>query len=388
MTYFKVILATIGFFGITGFLVSVFVIPKESMQKSGAISDVKSNRPLTTPEYKTEVIANGLSNVWDVAQAPSGELFFTERANKISTVVGGTARVIHQPQDVYVNGEGGMLGMILDPLFEQNRYLYTCFNTASDIRVVRFMVAPDNLSLTQRADIITGMPANPSGRHSGCRLQFDPNQNLWVGTGDSARSEHPQSLTSLGGKVLRVDRSGKAVAGNLTAPFDPRIYSYGHRNAQGLAFYKTPRGSVIGYSSEHGSDRDDEINVLEKGNFGWDPGPGYDESVSMTDLQKFPNAIPAVWRSGKPTIAISGITILDGEKWGAREGNLLVAVQKNKHVRMLSFDQTGKKLVSEQELFKEYRRIRTVVMGNDQALFITTDNGKSTDKIIKITPQN
>ena len=284
-------------------------------------------------------------------------------------------------------GEGGMLGMTLDPEFTTNRYLYACFNTADDIRIARFVVAADNQSLSQRTDILTGLPVNPSGRHSGCRPVFGPDGYLWVGTGDVARSEHPQSPTSLGGKILRITKDGEAAPDNLGQGFDPRIYSYGHRNVQGLAFYDSPRGGVIGYNAEHGSSRDDEINVLQKGNFGWAPGPGYDESVEMTDLERFPDAVSAVWTSGDPTIAISGAAIIKGDKWKAWEGRLVVAVQKRMHVRLLDFDQTGQKLIGDDQILADYGRIRTLTMGNNQALYFTTDNGGGQDKIIKLTPK-
>lgn len=362
----------------------------QSAQDSTLTKPVTSNdtsaKPVD-PVYQTEVVAEGLSNVWDVAQAPDGTVFYAERSNAIGTVTSDGPAAIYQGDDVVVGGEGGMLGMTLDPEFAINRYLYACFNTAQDIRVARFVVSEDNKSLLERTDIVTGMPVNPSGRHSGCRPVFGPDNNLWIATGDIAKSENPQSPSSLGGKILRVDREGKGVSGNQGGAFDPRIFSYGHRNVQGLAFYDEPRGDVIGYSAEHGSSRDDEVNVLRTGNFGWDPGPGYDESVEMTDLQKFPNAISAVWKSGDPTIAISGAAIIKGERWKAWEGRVAVAVQKRKHVRLLGFDQNGTTLTNDDQILDTFGRVRTLTMGQNQELFFTTDNGKGQDKIIKLTPQ-
>lgn len=352
-----------------------------------SLKDDNQTSQVGAPNLKAETVVDGLSNIWDVKQAPDNTVFYTERNNKIGAVLGGKPVTIHQAEDVVVRGEGGMLGMDLDPDFVKNRYLYVCFNTSSDVRVVRFEVSKDNRSLSEREDILTGLPVNKSGRHSGCRPQFDSQKYLWIGTGDAAQNQNPQSPDSLGGKILRIDRDGKAVSGNLTSPYDNRIYSYGHRNVQGIAFYQNPRGDTIGYSAEHGPDRDDEINVLEKGNFGWDPKPGYDESVAMTDLNKFPKAISAVWSSGDPTIAISGATILKGSEWKTWEGRLLIAVQKAKHVHVLEFDKTGRKLISESEILKDFGRIRTVVMGNNNELYLTTDNGRGQDKIIKFTPR-
>jgi glucose/arabinose dehydrogenase len=337
------------------------------------------------PSIQTEVIAQGLFNVWDVAEAPDKTLFYTERDNKIGAVLQGKSQTIYQGEDVVVGGEGGMMGMTLDPDFDQNRYLYACYNTASDIRVVRFTVAADNLSLSTKIDIITDMPVNPGGRHSGCRPRFSPENYLWVGTGDTARSEHPQAPGSLGGKILKVDRFGKAAPDNLGSPFDTRIHSYGHRNTQGIAFYPQPRNGVIGYSTEHGPTKDDEINVLEKGNFGWDPGSGYNENVPMTNRTKFPDAIPSVWSSGNNTIAVSGAAILTGTQWKSWENRLVVAVQKDKHVRLINFDNSGKKVISEDKILDSFGRIRSVVMGNDNSLYLTTDNGSGKDEIIRVS---
>lgn len=361
-------------------------LKNSEMTQPIATLEQSDQRSVDTPEFATEVVLEGLSNVWDVDQAPDGTIYYTERANKISAIIDGQPKLLYESDDVVVRGEGGMLGMTLDPDFANNRYLYACFNTAQDIRVARFRVTQDNSSLQDRTDIVTGMPVNPSGRHSGCRPVFGPDTNLWIGTGDVAQSEHPQSKTSLGGKVLRVDRDGQAVEGNQGDGFDPRVFSYGHRNVQGVAFYAQPRGDVIGYNSEHGPTRDDEVNVLSTGNFGWDPGPGYDESVDMTDLKKFPDAISAVWKSGDPAIAISGAAIIQGERWKAWDGRLALAVQKRQHVRLLDFANDGKTLLADDQILSQHGRIRTLTMGNDQALYFTTDNGRGQDKIIKLTP--
>ena len=148
-----------------------------------------------------------------------------------------------------------------------------------DVRLVRWRMNAAVTALTDRTDIVTGIPVS-TGRHSGCRPRFGPDGRIWMGTGDAAMPTVPQSPTSLGGKVLRVDTNGNGVPGNAPAPFDPRIYTYGHRNVQGIAF--SPGGKA--YSIEHGTGRDDEVNRLVAGaNYGWDPRPlsgplFYDES--------------------------------------------------------------------------------------------------------------
>jgi glucose/arabinose dehydrogenase len=176
------------------------------------------------------------------------------------------------------------------------------------------------------------------------------------------------------------------VAGNATAPFDPRIYTYGHRNVQGIAF--SPGGKA--YSIEHGTGRDDEVNLLvARANYGWDPVPpggggGYDESQPMTDLTKFPNARTAVWSSGDPTIAPSGGTFLKGDKWGGWAGTLAMAVLKDQQLRVLAFDRTGTAVDQQWTRITDRGRLRVAVQGPDGNLYLAVDADPGL--ILKVTP--
>lgn len=252
--------------------------------------------------------------------------------------------------------------------------------------MVRWKLSDDLTSMSDRNDIITGMPSNTSGRHSGCRLAFGADGYLWVGTGDAAQGTNPQDPKSLGGKILRVDRDGNPPErGNLDGNFDPRIYSYGHRNVQGLAMLLSPRNGIYGISVEHGTGKDDEVNVLAPGNFGWDPVPNYNESVAMTNTTKFPNAIPAIWSSGDPTVAPSGATFVYGERWRDWSGDLVLAILKDQRLKALELND-DLQVEKVTDLFVEkFGRLRAAVQGPDGNLYITTDNGED-DKIIRITP--
>jgi glucose/arabinose dehydrogenase len=198
----------------------------------------------------------------------------------------------------------------------------------------------------------------------------------------------------MAGKVLRVDpRTGAGLPDNPFAdsddPATQRIWTYGHRNVQGLAL--RPDGGAI-YSVEHGPDRDDEVNRLAAGaNFGWDPdagGSGYDESVPMTD-DGIQDAVAAVWSSGSPTIAPSGATFVEGADWGEYDGTLLLGLLKDTGVLALRIDEDG--TLAEQfrvpELEDEYGRIRAVRQGRDGALYVTTDNGGNEDRLLRVTPR-
>ena len=200
------------------------------------------------------------------------------------------------------------------------------------MRVLRWRLTSDTTAVSDGAPVVTGIPLS-SGRHSGCRLRFGTDGYLYVGTGDAAVGTNPQNLASLGGKVLRVGWDGSIPADN---PFVARggnaryVFNYGHRNVQGLALRP---GTNELWTAEHGTDRDDEVNLVVRGaNYGWDPVPGYDESTPMTDLTKFPSATPAMWSSGFPTVATSGAAFLTDPRWGAWRGSLAVALLKGQGV--------------------------------------------------------
>lgn len=344
--------------------------------------------PDQIPALQVSTVAEGLDHPWEVAFLPDKSMLITERSGDISKIIDGKKTVIHHPADVYVRGEGGLLGLAVDPDFASNQFIYVCFNSTLpglDVRVARWKMDDARTALSDRKDIITGMPSSITGRHSGCRIAFGPDGNLWVGTGDAAQGATPQSLRSFGGKILRIDRDGRAAKDNL-GEGDPRIYSYGHRNTQGLAFFAQLKNGSYGVSVEHGSNVDDEVNPLVKGNFGWSPNLPYIENVPMTDSRRFPQAVKSIWSSGSSTIAPADADFLVGKQWGKWEGRLAMAVLKDKHLRLLEVrddNTTGEQL----KLFDgRYGRLRAVTMGSDGQLYVTTDNGSGQDKILRITP--
>lgn len=342
------------------------------------------------PELEVVEVLTGLSQPWDLGFIDNSTFVYTLRRGEVwgYSLVNSTSWQIAALDDVYAVGEGGLLGLLIDKDFVHNRFVYTCMNVSGDKMVVsRWQLAKNNQTLEARQDIVDDLPATRSGRHSGCRMAMSPNYALWITTGDTALGLLPQQPDSLGGKILRVDREGKPVKGNLSAPFDPRVFSYGHRNPQGIALFDVPKEGVFGFTAEHGPDRDDEVNLLKSGNFGWNPLPGnYNETVPMTDLNKFPDAIGAVWSSGVPTTAPSGIQLVKGDKWGKWKDALLVSNLKGSHLRLLQFDPEYK-LVRNQIVFEGQGRLRTVVQGPDQNLYLLTANGGGKDKVLQVKPR-
>jgi aldose sugar dehydrogenase len=391
--------AYIGVLIMSAVAIGLLVLWAANMTIEQTIKSADSPQPIiptkstATPQLTTDEVVGGMNNIWEIAFLPSGEMLFTERTGKLHAIKNGQNTTLATINDVRVVGEGGLLGLTVDNDFAKNRFIYTCFNSAQvplAIRVVRWHVSADLTKLDSRNDIITDIPQNTgalsSGRHSGCRLKFGPDGYLWVGTGDTATGDTSIQPTSLGGKILRVDRDGKPAPDNLGAPFDSRIFSYGHRNVQGLAFFPKAQNGVLGVSVEHGSGVDDEVNLLKSGNFGWAPPPtGYDESVPMTDKKRFPDAIDATWSSGNPTIAPSGATFLKGGKWKGWDGALAVAVLKNQQMRIIKIDSQNKVTSDDVILDHRFGRLRTAVQGPDGNLYISTDVA-NTSQIIRITP--
>lgn len=359
--------------------------------------------PLDAPALRVDVVLDGLDHAWDVVQASDGTLLVDERPGGFTAVLpDGTVRTVDADfSDLFARGETGLMGLALDPGFDDDRRFYSCQGVTDgaagpEIQVIAWSMAPDWRSATRTDDpLVAGIPVNQaSGRHGGCRLQFDTQGALYIGTGDNALGSNPQDLGSMAGKVLRVDpRTGEGLPDN---PFDDaddaatrRIWTFGHRNVQGLAL--RPDGNEI-YSVEHGPDRDDEVDHLRAGaNYGWDPsaeGDGYDESVPMTDPD-IPDAVGAVWSSGSPTVAPSGAAFVEGSDWGAYDGTLLLGLLKGQGVLALRLDDEGALVeqVRLPELDGTEGRIRSVRQTVDGALYLTTDNGNGEDRLLKVTPR-
>ena len=229
----------------------------------------------------------------------------------------------------------GSSGLAVDPDFAQNHRIYVCqggFRPGGghEVRVAAWRLDVAHRSATRIKKLIGGFPTS-SGRHGGCRLLIAKNGALVVGTGDAAEGTNPQDLHSLGGKTLRLDRfTGRPWPGNRFVHAADRaqryLHTWGHRNVQGLA----QRADGTLWSVEHGPDRDDEVNLLRNGHdYGWNPVPGYNESVPMTD-QSLPGPQTAArWSSGFPTLATSGSSFVPTKGWGRYGGTLAVAVLKS-----------------------------------------------------------
>jgi len=361
-----------------------------------AVASGDGPEPTAPVRLRVTTVMSDLDLPWDTAFLPSGAMLVTER-DELRILLrprGGGRRVLaSSPSGIWSSGETGLMSIAVDPRVRRNDRFYTCHGAevgdGHDVRVVAWRLNAARTSAARVGAVVTGHPVT-SGQHTGCRLEITPAGLLWIGTGDATVGTTPQRLTSLGGKVLRVNRfTGRGAKGNpfaRSANADKRrVFTYGHRNVQGLAY----KPGVGMWSVEHGTYRDDEVNFLVRGgNYGWAPGPSYDESRPMTDFSLPGRQIGARWRSGEPTIATSGATWLTAKRWGPWRGRLAVATLKGSSLRIMRFD-SQRRFVSmlRPAAMTRYGRLRSVTQGPRGALFVTTSNGEGADRVLRVVPR-
>lgn len=354
--------------------------------------------PTPAPTLNQSALVNtptGLNRPWDLAFLPgasgpdNGRLLYTENdAKTVSAYISNAEprRVLLTNNDIDTTGEGGTMGIAVHPDYPTNKSVYVCLTSLSggDNRVVKYTLNVDGSGiptpastpvggLTNPVPIVTGMLKNSF--HNGCRVRFQPGATppaLFITMGDAGSGPSPQDPNGMNGKVLRVDENGNAYPGN---PFGRRWFTRGHRNPQGIAFRP---GTNQPYNSEHGPNINDEVNALTVGgNAGWEPNTSgnYDQTHTMTDLNKA-NVIRPQWRSGDSvTIAPSGMTFVQnvgGKDWKAWQGNIVLAVLKNAELRMLVVDGSGN-VTGQVQIAQPGPRLRVPVLGPDGKLYVTTD---------------
>ncbi|MFN3616044.1 MAG: PQQ-dependent sugar dehydrogenase [Rubrimonas sp.] len=409
---------------------------------AGAFAAGLAGHAAAAPDLSHETVLSGLEDPWDMAFLPDGAMFFTEKCRGLSVrmpdgtvnaLLGmtGTEGFASAADDLFCEGQAGMMGVAVDPDFDGNRRIYV-YSTSSltapgSNRVIRLTVSEDFTAVSDRTDIVDDIPYKPAasdhpfggpGAHNGGRIRFDPVEGLlWVTTGDTHNGEVPQSPTLLGGKVLRIDTDGAAAPGN-GAPegFDPRIFTYGHRNVQGIAFRP---GDNAPFVAEHGPWHSDEITrLVPGGNGGWDPRPnmagrgdcpdnycGYSPNqmdgmdpaqraafMPMTDLETYPDAMRPAWNNNGLSQGTGSAAFLEGAQWGDWEGRMVVGVMgigfggtpigQRIDVIHLSDDGLSANEVIEMPLPMEAGRFRSVVLGPDGALYAAVDEGE----IYRINP--
>lgn len=329
----------------------------------------------STTEAATTVIASNLEVPWDIAFLPNDEMIVSERTGELSRFGhDGKKHSITGTPDTKTFGEGGLLGIALHPDFAKNTFIYVYYSSGgllgTSCHVERYTLENDTLS--NKTTILTDIPG--AVFHDGGRMAFGPDGKLYITTGDATNSDNAQKTDSLSGKILRVNDDGSIPSDN---PFANAVWSYGHRNPQGLAW--DDQGRL--WSTEHGrsgiSSGYDELNLIEKGkNYGWPTieGPKTKEGFETARLQ-----------SGAATTWAPASLVY-------YKGKMLFGGLLGQSLYVADISQNPPTITS--ELVKTYGRIRTVVIGPDGFIYLTTSNtdGRGTkkaddDKIIRLDPK-
>jgi glucose/arabinose dehydrogenase len=340
-------------------------------------------RKLRQIPYEIEVIAENLYVPWAIDISNEGKIYFTERSGTIRVIENGKLNptpLITFSKPFISQGEGGLMGIALDPNYSNNHYIYVMHSylEGNQIynRVVRLIENNNKASIDQV--LIDKIPGGQI--HDGGRIKIGPDNKLYITTGDAGSSSLSQSYTSLAGKILRIELDGRIPRDN---PFpNSSVYSIGHRNPEGLAW----NSNNILYESEHGQSAHDEINIIKPGaNYGWPLVQGDEDSTEII-IQK------PLLHSGEVTWAPSGITFVNQGPW---QGKLLVTNLRGQQLLLITLNGNGEVVRNVDSWFKnEYGRLREVVQGKDGSIYISTSNrdGRGNpnigdDKIIRLIPK-
>ena len=340
-------------------------------------------------KFQVDTITNQLKNPWGIAFLPDGRILVTEREGEIRIVEDGKLldEKIQGVPAVYAKGQGGLLDIQLHPNFKENAFIYLSYSkpVADSGGTVIARAKLDGNSLTNLEELFKSVPLGSSEVHFGSRIVFDGNGYMFFTSGERGKKENAQDLTNHLGKVLRLHDDGKVPSDN---PFinvigaKSEIWSYGHRNLQGLYYDKTT-GTL--WEHEHGPKGGDELNVVIKGkNYGWPVityGINYDGSI-ITDLKEKDGMEQPV-RYWVPSIAPCGLTMVTSDKYPGWKGNLLVGALAHQLVARVEI--ADNKFVKEERLLENIGRVRAVVESPDGYIYIAMENP---GKLVRLVPAN
>ncbi|CAL65790.1 PQQ-dependent sugar dehydrogenase [Christiangramia forsetii] len=340
----------------------------------------------SSDKYSYEMVVEGLKIPWGFTFLPDGSMLINEKNGDIIHFKDGQKNKIQGGPEVYDRGQGGLMDVVLHPNYENNGWIYFSYaskegeDDGGNTAVLRAKL--EGNQLTSKEVLYKASPNTTKGQHFGSRIAFDKDGYLYFSAGErGARDENPQDITRDNGKVYRLNDDGSVPSDN---PFVNQenaveaIYSYGHRNPQGMIL--NPETGEI-WVHEHGPKGGDEINIVKKGaNFGW-PVVTYGENysgTSITDERSRPEMEDPIFY-WLPSIAPSGFAYITSVKFPELKGNLLAGSLKFQYLELLKLD--GKKINKRTKLLEDSGRMRDVRQGPDGNIYVAIE-GKGIAKLI------
>lgn len=343
-----------------------------------------------TDAITVTTLAEGLEHPWGMVFLPSGDMLVTERAGGIRRLTkdGALSERLKNVPEVVANNQGGMLDITVDPDFSENNTVYFCYSKPSDngqagssSSVAKATLANNKFENVEV--IFSASPVIDNGFHFGCRLVFDADKSLYITLGDRYKyMKEAQNTSNHFGSIVRINRDGSVPEDNPFINGDaPEVFSYGHRNVQGVTVH--PQTGVV-WAMEHGPKGGDEINIIKKAaNYGWpEITYGIDYSGEIISDKTHMDGMEQPWLYWDPSIAPSGLTFYTGDMFKEWQGDILVGSLKFTHLRRVEIE-NGKPAKQHEYLRENGARIRDVDVDSEGAIYLLTDapNGK----VLKLT---
>ncbi len=341
-------------------------------------------------KFKVETIVDGLEVPWSMAFLPDGAMLITEQKGELIYFKNGVKTTIECVPKVYFKGQGGLLDIELDPAYDENGWLYLSYssdlendNEGGNTTIMRAKLS--NNRLIEKKVLYKATPNTTKGAHFGSRIEFDNEGFLFFSIGDRfARDINPQDITKDGGKIYRIHSDGSIPTDNpfFNSPNAKKaIFSYGHRNPQGMALHPETGEMWI---HEHGPQGGDEINIIKSGkNYGWPKasfGINYD-GTKFTEHTSLPNMEDPI-HHWTPSIAPSGMAFVTSDKYPTWKGNVLVGSLKFQYLNRCILK--NNKVTEEEKLLEDIGRVRCVRQEPDGFIYVDNKN----KGIVRVSPIN
>ena len=348
---------------------------------------------LSGTKYRVAPVVSGLVNPWSLTFLPNGDMLVTEKPGRLRVVRGGkleTAPVTGTPE-VWAVGQGGLLEVLPHPQFAKNQWLYLTYSKPCGEKAATtalFRARFDGKALVEGKDLFVADNCNTGNPHFGSKLAFGRDGLLYMTIGERGDRNRSQNTAIHGGKILRLTEDGAAAPGNPFVGKDgykPEIYSYGHRNPQGLAFQP---GTDVLWANEHGPQGGDELNIVKAGaNYGWPVasyGREYGPDGALVSMHPWKEGIEEPVLTWSPSIGISGMIFYTGDKFPQWKGHIFVGGLSGTALHRLAFNEKGGLLGREALLTEVRQRIRDVRQGPDGHIYVAVDSAQG--GVLRIEP--